>query len=143
MLAASIACAALPGAISFGEEAPVMGSTVFDWSAIAEQPNANGSLRSFCNSPTATLDELEIHATTLDPGKSPHPPHRHANEELIILWKGTLEVSQSGEQKRIGPGSVAFNASNQLHGLRNVGPEPAVYHVVNWKSARTPQESRS
>jgi len=142
MLAASIACAALPGAISFGEQAPVMGSTVFDWGAIPEKPNANGSVRSFCNSPTATLDELEIHATTLDPGKSPHPPHRHPNEELVILWKGTLEALENGEWKRVEPGSVVFSASNQLHGLRNPGSEQAVYHVVNWKSARTPQAAQ-
>jgi XRE family transcriptional regulator, regulator of sulfur utilization len=34
---------------------------------------------------------------------------------------------------------VIFSASNQLHGLRNVGNEPAIYHVINWKSAATPE----
>jgi hypothetical protein len=33
---------------------------------------------------------------------------------------------------------VIFNGSNQLHGLRNVGTEPAVYHVINFKTAATP-----
>jgi hypothetical protein len=27
---------------------------------------------------------------------------------------------------------VVFNASNSLHGFRNVGTTPAVYHVINW-----------
>ena len=35
-------------------------------------------------------------------------------------------------------GSVIFNGSNQLHGFRNVGTEPAIYHVVNFKTAATP-----
>ena len=39
------------------------------------------------------------------------------------------------------PGSVIFFASNQLHGLRNVGTEPAMYHVVNFKTAATPAET--
>ncbi len=60
------------------------------------------------------------------------------NEELIILREGTLETLSLGEWKRIGPGSIIFNASNDLHGVKNVGTVPAVYHVVNWKSTMTP-----
>ena len=58
---------------------------------------------------------------------------------MIIIQQGTLETLSNGEWKRVGPGSVIFNGSNQLHGLKNVGSTPAVYHVVNWKSAATPQ----
>ncbi len=136
MLLNSIACAAFPGAIA--DPASVMGSSVFDWNAIPAKPASGGSVRPFCNARTATLDELEIHATTLDPGKSPHPPHRHPNEELVILWKGELEALENGAWSRVGPGSVIFSASNQLHGLRNPGSEPAVYHVINWKTSETP-----
>ena len=85
--------------------------------------------------PTVTLAELEMHVTTLNPGQTSHAPHQHANEELIILKEGTLETLSLGEWKRVGPGSVIFNASNDLHGVRNVGTGPAIYHVVNWKTA--------
>jgi quercetin dioxygenase-like cupin family protein len=40
----------------------------------------------------------------------------------------------NGEWKKLGPGSVIFNASNQLHGLRNLGTGLATYHVINWTS---------
>ena len=115
-----------------------MGSAVFDWNAIPAKPTDVGSVRSFFKAPTATLDELELHVTTLDPGKTSHPPHRHPNEELIIIKQGTVETLQDGQWKRVGPGSVIFTASNQLHGLRNVGTDQAIYHVINWKSATTP-----
>jgi quercetin dioxygenase-like cupin family protein len=88
--------------------------------------------------PTATLDELEMHVTTLNPGVASHPPHRHPNEELVIIDRGTVETLSNGQWKRVGPGSVIFNASNSLHALRNVGSTPAQYHVINWKSATTP-----
>ena len=35
---------------------------------------------------------------------------------------------------RVGPGSVIFNASNEMHAIRNVGNGPATYHVINWHS---------
>ena len=85
--------------------------------------------------PTATLEELEMHITTLKAGLASHDPHKHPNEELIILREGTLETLSDGVWKRVGPGSIIFNASNSLHAVRNVGTTSAVYHVINWRSA--------
>ena len=146
MLIGSLVCAACSDLATASPEPAaesVMGSSVFDWNALEPKPTAAGSMRQVCNAPTATLENLEIHVTTLDPGKSPHPPHRHPNEELVILQRGTLEALENGEWKRIGPGSVIFSASNQLHGLRNPGTEPAVYHVINVKTAATPAPIKS
>ena len=113
---------------------PVMQSTAFDWNSIAVKQTDVGSVRQFFRTPTITLDELECHVTTLNPGLSSHPPHKHANEELVIIREGNVEVLSNGEWKKVGPGSVVFNASNQLHALKNIGTTPAVYHVINWKS---------
>jgi quercetin dioxygenase-like cupin family protein len=138
LFVALAATALTAGACALADQAPVLSSSVFDWNTIPVKPTEVGSVRSFFKARTATLDELEMHVTTLDPGKSSHAPHRHPNEELIIVKQGTVETLSNGEWKRVGPGSVIFNASNQLHGLRNVGTDEAVYHVINWKSAATP-----
>jgi quercetin dioxygenase-like cupin family protein len=132
--------AATAAAFAIANRTSIMHSAVFDWNKIPAKPTPIGSVRSFFNAPTATLEELELHVTTLDPGKMSHPPHRHPNEELVIIDQGTVETLSNGEWKRVGPGSVIFNASNELHGLRNVGTEPATYHVINWKSSVTPTE---
>jgi quercetin dioxygenase-like cupin family protein len=121
------------------QNAPVMQSTAFDWNSIPVKQTAVGSTRSFFKAPTATLNELELHVTTLNPGQASHPPHQHPNEELVIIKEGTVEALVQGEWKRLGEGSVIFNASNQLHGLRNVGTTQATYHVINWTSATTPK----
>jgi quercetin dioxygenase-like cupin family protein len=141
LLLASLAITATTGVVAFPDNAHVLGSSVFDWSSIPVKQTSAGSTRSFVKAPTATLEELEIHVTTLDPGKMPHPPHKHPNEELIILRQGTVEALSSGRWQRVGPGSVIFNASNDLHGLRNVGTEPAIYHVINFKTSATPKSS--
>jgi quercetin dioxygenase-like cupin family protein len=118
-------------------ETPIMQSSVFDWNRIVEKKTDVGSVRQFFRTPTVTLDELECHVTTLNPGQMSHPPHKHINEELVIVREGTVEVLSNGEMKRVGPGSVIFNASNQLHSLKNVGTVPATYHVINWTSPGT------
>jgi XRE family transcriptional regulator, regulator of sulfur utilization len=120
------------------EPAGVMGSKVFDWKDMVDKPNAVGSVRTVCSAPTATLENLEIHISTLNPGLMSHPPHKHPNEELIIVRTGTVETLSNGTWIRVGPGSVVFNGSNQLHGFKNVGTEPAVYHVINVKTEKTP-----
>jgi XRE family transcriptional regulator, regulator of sulfur utilization len=112
----------------------IMGSSIFDWNAIAVKQTKVGSTRKFFQAPTATLDELECHVTTLNPGETPHAPHKHPDEELIIIKEGTVESLVNGETKRVGPGSVIFQASNQLHSIRNVGQTPATYHVIKWNS---------
>lgn len=123
------------------EELPMIGSSVFEWNSITAKSTEVGSVRSFFKVRTPTLEQLEVHVTTLNPGKSPHPPHRHPNEEMLIIRQGTVEALVNGDWKRVGPGSVIFFASNQLHGLRNVGTEPAIYHVINFKTTATPAET--
>ena len=137
LIAALPALAMLDGALAAAGE-PVMESRVFDWNSIPAKATKYGSVRSFFSSPTPPLENLELHVTTLNPGQSPHPPHHHPNEELIIIRQGTVETLSNGKWQRVGPGSVIFNASNQLHGLKNVGPDEAIYHVINWKSSATP-----
>src|SRR6185295_5168060 len=118
---------------------PLMTSSVFDWNAIAAKSTKTGARRDFFDAPTATLDTLECHVTTINPGEAPHSPHRHPDEELIIVKEGTIEAMQNGVTKRAGPGSMIFEASNDFHGLRNVGQTPATYHVIKWITPATPK----
>lgn len=118
-------------------QANVLPSTLFEWSTLAPQPNRTGEVRRVVQKPTATLGELEIHITTLRAGEESHPPHQHPNEEILIVKEGQVEALVNGELKRGGPGSLIFQASNQLHNIRNVGSTPATYHVINWRSPGT------
>jgi uncharacterized cupin superfamily protein len=127
---------ALPAALSAtaadAAKEPILGPTVFAWKDMKATKTNVGDVRSLCKQPTATLDQLEMHVSTLNPGMMSHPPHRHVNEELIILRDGECETLSDGKWLKVEPGTVVFNASNSLHGFRNVGTAPATYHVINW-----------
>jgi XRE family transcriptional regulator, regulator of sulfur utilization len=118
-------------------QATLLPSSAFDWTAMQVRQTAVGAVRQVVRAPTATLVELEMHITTLNAGQTSHPPHQHPNEELIIVREGTVEALVNGEWKRLGPGSIIFQATNQPHAIRNAGDGPTTYHVINWKSAST------
>jgi quercetin dioxygenase-like cupin family protein len=109
---------------------PLMHSRVFQWSDLKEQPSNIGIVRNVFDSPTVTLDGYSCHITTLNPGKEPHPPHQHPEEELLVIKEGTLEVMQNGVIHQVSAGGMVFCASNELHGWRNTSPAPATYYVI-------------
>jgi len=117
---------------------PAMKSTVLDWAKLAVKPTKTGERRELFDAPTLTLNNLEGHVTTIRPGEVPHPPHRHPDEEMIIIKEGTLEVTINDETQRASAGSIFFYASNDLHGMRNVGPTSATYYVLRFVTAKTP-----
>jgi quercetin dioxygenase-like cupin family protein len=122
----------------------LMKSALFTWESVPERPTEQGGRRGVFAAPTATLDELEYHTTMLKPGASPHAPHTHRNEELIIVKEGAVEAYVNGEWKPAPTGSLIFFASNVPHTVRNAGTVPARYHVVNWAALGTkPKKAES
>ena len=116
---------------------PTMGSTVFKWEDLKPRPTPNGERRDVADNPTPTLAVFECHVTTLNPGRASHAPHRHPQEELIVVKEGTVEVHINGRTQVAGPGSTFFYASNDAHAVRNVGDTRATYWVINVATAAT------
>src|SRR5215217_4826631 len=80
-------------------------SQVIDWTALAPAQTRSGLRRDLFDAPTATLDRLHGHVTTLNPGENTGPLHRHPQEELVIVKEGTIEVNIDGRTQVVGPGS--------------------------------------
>jgi len=100
--------------------------------------NASGGnrFRGILEGTTHDGHQIEAHATELAPGSMPHPPHRHRHEEMFLLREGTVELTVNGKTTRLGPGGVGFIASNDEHGIKNVGSTPARYFVIALGSDR-------
>ena len=111
---------------------PVMHSCFFNWADMKVVPTKTGERRAIFDTPTPTLANLECHITTLNPGEVPHAPHRHADEELMIVKEGTLAAIQGDQTNIVAAGGIIFEASNELHGLRNLGTNRATYFVIKY-----------
>jgi mannose-6-phosphate isomerase-like protein (cupin superfamily) len=72
----------------------------------------------------------------LQPGKSPHAPHTHAEEEVMIIESGHGEIFCDGKTTKIGPGSVMYTVPNAPHGITNTGNEPIVFYYVKWEGRK-------
>ena len=99
--------------------------------------------------PTPNLLKLNCHLSTLEAGETPHPPHSHVDEELILPLEGEVEIL-SGESsdspdlrvESTGPGGMVFHDSGKSHTIRASGPGPSTYLVLRWRGeAREAVES--
>jgi quercetin dioxygenase-like cupin family protein len=120
---------ALAAATAAAQEKPAPSGT-WRFEDLPVRENGQNRSRQVFRGKTRTMSGIEVHQTELAPGLPPHPPHHHVHEEMLLVREGTLEVTIAGKTSRLGPGSVAYVASNEEHGWRNAGATRAHYFVV-------------
>jgi mannose-6-phosphate isomerase-like protein (cupin superfamily) len=84
------------------------------------------------NGPTDQLSGMCTGMAVLDPGATPHPPHRHPEEEFMIVAEGTGEIECDGKTTPVAPGSIMYCAGNVLHGIVNTGKVPLTFYWSKW-----------
>jgi quercetin dioxygenase-like cupin family protein len=134
----SAATAGLQGKAPLPAAPGRLGSTIFQWDQLKAEKTKVGERRGVIDLPTSTLANYECHVTTIGVGLAPHPPHHHADEEILLLKEGQLDVTINGVTTRAGPGSVVFVSSGDEHGWKNAGDTPATYYVMRIKTEATP-----
>lgn len=114
-------------------------SDLYDWEQLTVTSNAKGVRRAVFDGPTATVDKIHCHITTLNPGEKSGEPSKHLQEEVIIVKEGSVEANWDGKSKIGGPGSVIFFASGATTFLRNAGTTPCTYIVIYYYTPLTPK----
>lgn len=108
---------------------------VYKWSELNPVKEDTRIRREILEGSTTSLSYFEVHASTLEPGKAPHPPHTHTDqEELIIVKEGQVKITIKGESKILGPGSIAYAMPGDEHGIENAGTSAATYYIFKYKS---------
>jgi len=88
------------------------------------------------NGPTDELSGLAAGMCVLEPGSSPHPPHRHPEEEFLIVASGTGVIECAGQLTPVGPGAIMYCAGDVLHGITNTGKLPMTFYWSKWLGKR-------
>ena len=96
--------------------------------------------------PTPALNLMSCHAAVLKPGFSPHPPHAHGDEELLIVLDGEADLLVADKPDMVGAraipvsaGDFAYYPARQHHSIRNLSAAPVRYLMFRWN--RTVEEA--
>ncbi len=87
---------------------------------------------------------MSCHVSVLSPGRCPHPPHSHIEEELLIILDGEANVEIAASRDDLSPrvetlifGQFSYYPAWQHHTIRNRSTRPVTYMMFKW-SVDTP-----
>ena len=89
---------------------------------------------------TAALRALTCHASVLTHDQCPHPPHRHDEDEILMVLSGEVDIEvpdldgdAHNGRLRLRAGQFAYYPAQFAHTLRTVSEEPANYVMLKWQ----------
>ncbi|MCB1121146.1 MAG: cupin domain-containing protein [Verrucomicrobiae bacterium] len=91
--------------------------------------------------PTPDLQYMEIHYSILNVGRTPHPPHVHIEEEVLMIVNGEAELivedakgSNNLKRHAVKAGDFIYYPANWRHTIENTSDQEVVYLMFKWKN---------
>src|SRR6185503_15713265 len=129
------------GQLLIAQKTDSLGAKVYYWQKLEAIKEDTRVRKQILDGSTTSLVNFEVHASTLEPGKAPHPPHTHVDqEELMIVKEGTVKITINGTSKILGPGSIAFAMPGDEHGIENAGNTQATYFILKYRGRKPDNE---
>lgn len=104
-----------------------------DWSQLEVKKTPKGESRAIFSQPTAWLKNINMHATTLNPGEISHPQHMHRAEEILLLRSGAVRMHIAGGYLPAKAGDLVFLPSGVPHDLENGNTSRTEYFALQWE----------
>lgn len=112
--------------------APLKSSVVKGRNLPSEGNSPGAKAKVYFNGPTGQLAALASGVVTLEPGSRPHPPHRHPEEELMIVTAGTGEIMVNDVVTQVESGDMMYAEANVLHGIVNTGSTMMTFYFTKF-----------
>jgi mannose-6-phosphate isomerase-like protein (cupin superfamily) len=120
------------------QRAPSKPSSILSEQNAKRQDFEWGSLITYAEGETYGSKDGLAAVAIIKPGQEIHPPHKHAEEEYVIVTEGTGTWFMNGRESPAKAGDVQYAAPWDLHGLRNTGTTPLRFFVWKWNGKGVP-----
>ena len=87
---------------------------------------------------TSNGQHMTMHESGVAPGGVVHEMYSHPGDEMFLVREGTLEVEMEGKRSQVGPGGVAYIASNTRYAIRNTSQAWTRYFVFLFGPSHPP-----
>lgn len=113
-----------------------MANTLMDPSQAKLAKADFGDTRIYFDGPTGEMEWLTAGSLRLLPGKQPHPPHKHPEDEIMVIAEGNGQIFLEGKWQVAGPGAMMYCEGNDTHGIINTGIAPLLFYFYKWRSGK-------
>ena len=97
------------------------------------QENEQGGIRRLFDGGTVMCRRVDIHMTTLNPGRQDHPPHSHRAAELILQVSNNAQGSIDEVRHPVSEGDVVFLDSGTPHAIQNTSQKSCRYLRIQFE----------
>lgn len=106
---------------------------IHDWPELVMKPTPKGESRAIFNQPSTWLTNINMHATTLNPGEISHPQHMHRAEEILLIRSGNVRMHIANGYIPAKGGDLVFLPSGVPHDLENGNTGRTEYFALQWE----------
>lgn len=108
---------------------------VYSFNKAKPEKTATGEKRFILQGTSLDLASLNVHASTLLPGTTNHPPVAYNDrEELLVVKDGILTVMLNDSVKKLESGSVVLMEAGLMQSFKNETSSAVTYFILTFKS---------
>jgi mannose-6-phosphate isomerase-like protein (cupin superfamily) len=117
-------------------------SKIVSWEEARVHKADWGEMRFYFTGETSGSKDVLTAVAVVEPGKTVHKAHRHAEEEYLVIVEGSGTWSLDGKDSPAKRGDVLYAAPWVYHGVTNTGDKPLIFLVVRYASKGVPAPPR-
>jgi len=109
-------------------------SAIISWDDARSHQADWGEMRRYFTGETLGTKDVLTAVAVVNPGKTVHRAHRHAEEEYLVIAEGSGTWSLDGKESPAKRGDILYAEPWVYHGVTNTGSEPLIFVVVRFNS---------